>query len=157
MIYENDMMICREDEETGLVISSNGRVFREVSQWEDKYGYFYVTNRCKNLAVHRLVAKLFVIGRTEETPVVMHKDDNPKNNHFDNLAWGTYQQNNMDAVLHGLRSRVKRVRCLETGEVFPSAREAARRMFGKPKRGDHILDVCKSRRGKAYGYHWEVA
>ena len=151
-------MICKEDPETGLLISEDGRVFREVSRWLDKYGYYYVTDHHKNYPVHRLVARNYVPGQTEDTPVVMHKDDNPKNNHRDNLQWGTYQQNNMDAVLHGLRSRVSKIRCVETGEEFASCREAARKMFGKDnwKRGDHILDVCKQRRNKAYGYHWEV-
>ena len=149
-------LICREDPETGLLITSDGRVFYEHSRWIDKYGYIYITHKKKNIPVHRLVAKVFVPGRNSKTPVVMHKDDNPKNNRADNLAWGTYQQNNMDAVLHGLRSKVKRVRCMETGEVFASAREAARIMFGIAKRGDRILAVCKGERGKAYGYHWEA-
>lgn len=149
-------MYCLEDPESGLVISENGKVYREVGQWVDKYGYLYITHNYKNIPVHRLVAKMFVPGRTDDTPLVMHKDDNPKNNNASNLAWGTYQQNNMDAVLHGLRTRVKSVRCMETGVIYPSAREAARQMFGKSKRGDHILDVCKQKRGKAYGYHWEV-
>ena len=143
--------------ESGLLISENGKVYKEVGQWIDKYGYLYITHNRKNIPVHRLVAKMFVSGRTKETPVVMHKDDNPKNNTASNLAWGTYQQNNMDAVKNGLRTRVHKVRCMETGEVFFSAREAGRVMFGNAERGDHILDVCKSRRGKAYGYHWEVA
>lgn len=150
------MYCCGIEPESGLLISNNGKVYKEVGQWIDKNGYLYVTHNRKNLPVHRLVAKVFVPGRTDDTPVVMHKDDNPKNNNASNLSWGTYQQNNMDAVLHGLRSNVKQVRCMETGIIYPSAGEAGRQLFGKRKCGDHILDACKHRHGKAYGYHWEV-
>lgn len=149
-------IICREDQETGLIISNDGRVFTEKKLWTDKYGYECVTHNHKNIFVHRLVGMTFVPGRTEDTPVVMHKDDNPHNNNADNLEWGTYQKNNMDAVLRGLRPNVSVVRCMETGEVFPSAREAARQMFGIAKRGDHILQVCRQERNMAYGYHWEI-
>ena len=152
-----DKVLCSFDEELGLLISEDGRVFREVGQWSDKYGYQLITHKHKNHYVHRLVAKQFVPGRSEENKIAMHKDDNPQNNHASNIKWGTSQQNNMDAVLHGLKKNIKPIRCIETGDVYPSAREAARQMFGKSKRGDHILDVCKQARGKAYGYHWEVA
>lgn len=150
-------MQCRIEPESGLLISNNGKVYKEVGQWIDKYGYLYVTHNRKNLPVHRLVAKVFVPGRTDDTPVVMHKDDNPKNNNPNNLAWGTYQQNNMDAVKHGLRSNVRPVRCMETGTVYQSARNAAVEVFGKPKRADHILHVCREQRGKCGGLHWEFA
>jgi hypothetical protein len=155
---DQESLECKIEPDSGLLISKDGRVFKEIPQWKDKYGYSLITQNHKNIFVHRLVAKAFVPGQTEKTPVVMHKDDNPRNNNASNLEWGTYQKNNMDAVLRGLRKgRVKRVRCIETGEVFPSAREASRQMFGKSKPGDHILQVCKLERNMAYGYHWEVA
>ena len=150
-------MICEEDVSRKLLISSDGRVFKEIKQWEDKNGYKYITHEHKNLQVHRLVAEQFVSGRTEERNIVMHRDDNPANNDFSNLSWGTYSENNYDAIAHGLRrKRISRVRCMETGEEFQSARDAAKKIFGIPKRGDHILEAVRHHRGKAYGYHWEV-
>lgn len=141
---------------TGLFVSKDGRVFKEVKQWSDSDGYQYVTFLKKNYPVHRLVASCYVDGNTSETPVVCHKDDNPKNNIFGNLEWGTYSKNNYDAYKRNLKTRNIVIRCIETGEVFHSAREAARAKFGIPKRGDHILQVIRGERAFAYGYHWEV-
>lgn len=150
-------MICEIDKSTELLVSEDGRIFREVSQWTDKYGYKYITLHHKNIPVHRLVAGCFVAGRNEEKNIVMHKDDNPANNTKSNLKWGTYSENNFDAIAHGLRKKhVTPIRCMETGEEFQSARHAALIMFGIPKRGEHILRVIRGQRGKAYGYHWEV-
>jgi hypothetical protein len=50
-------------------------------------------------------------------------------------------------------SRVRSVRCIETGEVFPSIAEANQKL-GKARRSGVISNAirCGSR---AYGYHWE--
>lgn len=48
--------------------------------------------------VHTLVAKAFVLGTGQ---VVRHLDGNPMNNHFTNLAWGSYKDNEADKKLHG--------------------------------------------------------
>lgn len=157
MIYIGiDETIVKKDEDFEIYISPDGRIFKEITQWSDKDGYKYVTVSHKNLSVHRLVAKKFVPGRSLEKDVVCHKDDNPENNHAENLEWGTYSKNNYDAYKRFLKSRNICIRCVETGAVFHSAREAAKVMFGKPKIGDHILEVIRQERGKAYGYHWEV-
>lgn len=147
---------CAKDEETGLYVTPDGEILKPIKQWDDKDGYKYVTWMKKNLPVHRLVARNFVKGRTEKKNVVMHKDDTPSNNKAENLEWGTYSKNILDAYSHGLRTNNVMILCVETGETFPSAREAARKMFGIPKRGDHIIQVARSQRPKAYGFHWEV-
>lgn len=42
--------------------------------------------------VHRLVAQTF-LDNPDNLPVVMHLDDNPLNNHVDNLKWSTQKEN----------------------------------------------------------------
>ena len=46
----------------------------------------------KQFMVHRLVAMLF-IPNPDNLPCVNHKDENPENNHVDNLEWCTYKYN----------------------------------------------------------------
>lgn len=50
-------------------------------------------------------------------------------------------------------SKNKKVRCLETGEIFISAKEANLRMHNKPY--GTIYRVCENGYGYAYGFHWE--
>ena len=42
--------------------------------------------------VHRLVALAWIKKRPGKE-LVLHKDDNPNNNHVSNLKWGTHYQN----------------------------------------------------------------
>lgn len=149
-------MIVSYDADTNLYVTEDGVVLKEVRQWSDKDGYKYITANRKNVAVHRLVANHYVRGKTPEKRIVMHRDDNPSNNHYTNLEWGTYSQNNYDAYARGLKTTNIKVRCMETGETFHSARDAATKMFGIPKRGDRIADAARTKRATAYGYHWEV-
>ena len=51
--------------------------------------------KMKNWLVHRLVADAFV-PNPNKYPIVMHKDDNPKNNNYTNLSWGTKYLNSQD-------------------------------------------------------------
>jgi len=62
----------------------------------DRYGY-PLAGLCKNgkrvsAKVHRLVAKAF-IDNPNNSPCVNHKDENPLNNHIDNLEWCTQAYN----------------------------------------------------------------
>jgi hypothetical protein len=59
-------------------------------------------NNKKNCAIHRLVAQAF-IPNPENKPQVNHLNNNPLNNHVDNLVWGTPSEN--------MRHCVKQNRC----------------------------------------------
>nr|DAN20285.1 MAG TPA: homing endonuclease [Caudoviricetes sp.] len=50
--------------------------------------------------VHRLVAFTY-LPNPENYPIVLHLDSNPLNCHFSNLKWGTYSENNKQAVREG--------------------------------------------------------
>lgn len=58
-------------------------------------------NNSKLYQIHVLVALAF-IGPYPEDNLVRHLDDNPKNNSLDNLAYGTIQQNMIDAYKNGI-------------------------------------------------------
>lgn len=53
--------------------------------------------------IHRLVAIHFV-PNPNNYPIVLHKDNNKLNTHYSNLKWGTYSENNSQAIRDGLNS-----------------------------------------------------
>ena len=51
--------------------------------------------------VHRIVGVTF-IPNPYNYPIILHKDNNKLNNHVSNLSWGTYSENNRQAIRDGL-------------------------------------------------------
>lgn len=54
----------------------------------------------RNALIHRIVAEAF-IPNPDGLPLVLHWDDNPGNNHVENLRWGTKRDNMLDAIRNG--------------------------------------------------------
>ncbi len=78
--------------------------FKTLSPCADAKGYLSVA-LCSGGAhlsrrVHRIVAEAFHENPLG-LPCVRHLDGNPKNNRADNLAWGTYAENEADKKRHG--------------------------------------------------------
>ena len=55
----------------------------------------------KTYQVHRLVAEYF-LPNPNNYPIVLHKDNIKLNTHYSNLKWGTYSENNAQAIRDGL-------------------------------------------------------
>ncbi len=51
--------------------------------------------------VHRLVAIVFHGPQQSKDQCVRHLDGNTRNNRAENIAWGTFQQNELDKKRHG--------------------------------------------------------
>lgn len=109
----------------------------------------------KSYNIHRLVAEAF-LENPNGLPMVNHKDENRLNNHVDNLEWCTASYN----VNYGTRtdkvaqSSGKRVVCIETGIIYPSQGDAAR------KNGlsqTMISYCCLGKCLTAGGFHWKFA
>ena len=105
----------------------------------------------KAVTVHRLVAVAFVDGEGND---VNHIDGNKCNNKASNLEWVTRSEN----LIHAYR-QLKRVKphnqsvvCVETGEVFPSMKEAAK---AKGVNAVSIGHVIHGRNKTAGGYTWK--
>lgn len=109
----------------------------------------------KEKVVHRLVAQAF-IPNPENKPEVNHIDGNKRNNHADNLEWVSHSENAIHSVYvlkksPGDWSR-KRVRCVETGEIFKSQVEAAKTYHTSQ---GAIGNSARKNRPRAGGFHWE--
>lgn len=61
----------------------------------------------KEFSIHRLVAEAF-IPNPNNLPCVNHKDENPLNNHVDNLEWCTYKYNSNYGTSRERLSKSKR-------------------------------------------------
>ena len=91
----------------------------------------YADDRCEWRRVHRMVAEAF-LANSDNLPQVNHIDGNKHNNKVDNLEWCTSQQNVQHSIETKLRPCTKgidvsrkRVKCIETGQVFDTLKEAA--------------------------------
>lgn len=115
-------------------ISSDGEVIscqkgspRVLETWTNQYGHKYTrlneNGRKRTISIHRTVAEHFVNNPRNDS-VVRHLDDDPENNCYRNLAWGTQADNVHDMRSHG-RMFTKPLECIETGRIFNSCAELA--------------------------------
>ena len=81
----------------GDVYSTRVKPWLKLKPWSHKYGYPMVGlrrgNKSHRFRIHVLVARMFLGRRPSARHGVMHEDDNPRNNHYKNLSWGTQLQN----------------------------------------------------------------
>ena len=98
-VRSEDREVIRSD---GVKATLKGRVLTPGTNSCGRLG----VNLCKfgvsrSKLIHRLVAAAF-LPNPENKPLVRHLDDNPHNNVVENLAWGTYSDNQNDRVRNGI-------------------------------------------------------
>jgi len=140
----------------------NGQKGR-LKKLHSHHGYWCVTlsknGVVRNMRVHRLVAKAFVSGYKEGL-VVNHKDENKKNNRFDNLEWISQEEN----LNYGTaRERSKKNHCCRPIEMydlegtflrsFQSIKEAER-FLGVQSSHSNISNCCRGFKNMSLGYRW---
>ena len=129
---------------------------KEVAQHKNKFGYMNVALRkCKKQKqhkVHRLIAKAFIpnpINKEQVNNIDGIKDHNV----VWNLEWVTPKENSIHASDTGLVHKARKVKIVETGEVFNSLGSCARKIGGNV--GD-ISRCIHSRGSKTHkGYTFE--
>lgn len=144
-------------------ISNRGRVmskargkWKEMSPSHDRYGYLKISlredGRPKTRSIHQLVATAFVGGRRDELEV-NHLNGDKEDNRPTNLEWTTCPENLAHAREHGLNlGPRKKVRVLETGQVYSSEKECAENLGGSIS---GVNGCLKGRRKTHKGYHYE--
>lgn len=152
------------DEYKGLYwVSNKGRIKNSKGLVRKPHlnssGYVQVAlfkeKKFRNVLVHRFVAKAFLKNPGGQLEV-NHKDGNKLNNCVDNLEWVTKRQNHLHRVYALKKSSYmppKRVKCIETGRIFPSVSMATIEMG--LKNPICISNAAHGVRHKAANYHWE--
>lgn len=132
---------------------------------KDKGGYL-VVGLCKNgkmktMKVHRLVCDAFIINQ-DNLPQVNHKDECKTNNCVENLEYCTQEYNNKYGThiqrvakahigIYNTKTS-KKVKCLETGKIYPSLAEVQRQL-GLSYQG---VGACCNGKLKTCGrLHWK--
>ena len=118
-----------------LLVSRTGKVWtttynRELGQFLTNRGYL-VVKLCKNktvrtIHVHRIVAEAF-IPNPDNLPTVDHIDGNKLNNNVENLQWLSQSDNCRKSSKNASKPN-KPIFCVETGNVYKSKAEAARKL-----------------------------
>lgn len=149
----------------GRVLSCyTNKILQEYIEDGHCYVRFYSGNTHKDFAVHRLVAQHFI-------PFIPEHDMEYEVHHIDEVAWHNYVGNLQIMTIDAHRTyhcneqskntnSWKKVKCIETGEVFKSAGDAYRSMtklHTKTKKNvvKGIKRCCTGENQTAYGYHWE--
>ena len=154
------------------IVSSDGSVWslnygrtgkmKELKPGTNGCGYLQVALCSKGQRVrkyiHRLVAEAF-ISNPENKPQVNHKDEDKTNNCIDNLEWCNAEYNNNFGTHNERVAKAninhpdmsKPVLCVETGEQYPSTKEAERQTGIDQS---HISACCNGKRKTAGGFHW---
>lgn len=86
----------------GIIIKD---IWKDLKPKDDGKGYLQVhltdgKNR-KTYRIHSLVALYFLGKSPKDKPIIRHLDSNKKNNHIQNLAYGSYVENENDKIENG--------------------------------------------------------
>lgn len=145
-----------------FLISNYGELYslksnKILKQNITKTGYFSVTISIGSrkdkisLKIHKAVAENF-LDKIGDSLVVNHKDGNKLNNYVENLEWVTQSENVLHAIRTGLYKAEKPIKCLTTGQIFSSIKDACL-WCGLDEKGASIYDYFKNDSRKTAGKH----
>ena len=159
LVWSNGIGYARIKNNPEYIVTSEGDVIslmkkepRTLVPWHTNHGHLYVDLSFNGIRrrrlIHRLVAEAF-LPNPNNYPVVRHLDDDPENNYYGNLAWGTFMDNRIDMIRNGHDFK-RAVYCYENGVTYPSCREAARRLGVDPAT---VTMCCQGKTHSCAGMH----
>ena len=156
--YEGIYQISNEGRVKRLAGSPKCKKDRILKNSTTSNGYLFVSlcnkGQHKLYRVHRLVLETFSPIENMENLQVNHLDEDRTNNKLNNLQWCTCQDN----INYGnrankyVKTRGHKVRCIETGKIYSSLREAEKDTGCGHA---HIAECAKGLATHCKGLHWE--
>ncbi|AKC03065.1 HNH endonuclease [Gordonia phage Gsput1] len=107
-------------------------------------GHLVVAPSRQSRMVHRLVLEAFV-GARPEGMVCRHLNGDPADNRLENLQWGTYSSNSIDAYEHGASWQSKVTHC---PSGHPYSGDNLRRYTRKNGRDSRVCRACANQSAK---------
>ena len=148
--------------EDGQVWSYKRKIFLKPNKNQGGYlqVQLYKNGSRKSPLVHRLVLETYCPIDEMEKLQCNHLNQIRDDNRLSNLSWCTAKENcnygehntKLAAAMKNNSNRNKRVLCVETGEIYPSIKEAERQTGISQ---GNISKCCNGKRKTAGGFHWE--
>lgn len=140
----------------GNVRLCNGKILKGQIDYGYKSIILTKNKRRHKEKVHRLVATTF-IPNPMNYPLVNHKDENPLNNHVENLEWCTYKYNtNYGSCIARRSSKLHKKVLQYSGTIFlrswNSIKQAAKELNID---NSSISKVASGKRKTAGGFIWK--
>ena len=136
---KGNVVSCRRGAPYPLKVSHNNRGYQRVgASQQPEY-------------VHKMVADTW-IDNPNHYEEVNHINGDKDDNRVENLEWTTHSQNIRHSYRTGLNNKTTPVRIVETGEIFESVSECARRIGGSPQ---GIWNCLAGRASTCRGFHFE--
>jgi hypothetical protein len=165
LVFEDGRIFSKKSNKF-LVPSSNQR-YQSVELHDN--------GKHERLLVHRIVATAF-IPNPENYPQVNHKDENPLNNHVDNLEWCTAKYNmnygegaktrhkkidyskpifRKRAIENSMNLRKPILQFTKDGELVARYSSTADAMRTLGLKNAHITECARGKRQTAHGFVWK--
>jgi hypothetical protein len=88
----------------GVFATHPGKIMSPDYENNGNHGRVFLVHRDRSERtwIHRIVARAFIGEPPPDKPLVLHWDDDPKNNNVENLRYGNTQDNVDDAIRNGV-------------------------------------------------------
>jgi hypothetical protein len=100
-VFSHTVVVRGKGHKAGFSSIIDYSVYKKLRPCDNGHGYLIVHFHNKYIkkhrTVHSLVAEAF-IGERPDGLMIRHIDDNPKNNHYSNLCYGTALDNMKDRI-----------------------------------------------------------